>query len=1039
MRKLAMMLAVSLFATGVWAQEQKITGTIINKNTGEPIPGVTIKGAKASALSAPDGSFTIAVKQGETLTFSYVGFAAHSLKAAAGLSALKVELEVKPNSLDAVVVTGYTRERKKDMTGAVAVVDVDDMRKQATANPIKGLQGQVAGMVVTSNGAPGGPATVRIRGVGTLNNNDPLLIIDGVPSKGGMHELNPADIETMQVLKDASSASIYGSRAANGVIVITTKRGKAGRLSVKANAYTSVSDYASKMEVLNAGGYGQALWQAAVNSGRDPNSNNVAYRFDWDVDANGTPVLKKIILPEYLDGGKTLKTADTDWFREVARKGVIQNYDLNVSNGNEKGSYLLSLGYFDNKGIVKTTDFKRLSLRLNSDYKLLNNRLTIGQNLSVNRTREVVMADGGTLNLALQVLPVIPVRTADGKGWGGPWGGMNDRQNPVRLLEDNKQNHYNFIRAFGNVYADLQLVKGLNFRTNYGLDFGDYYKRNLRKKYQSGYLQNDVNRLDIGESRSVKQNWSNTLNYVLNRGRHRADLLAGTEYFNQFETNFWASREGFDIEDPAYTYMDAGTSKKDNGGGANEYSLFSYFGKANYSYDGRYLASVTLRRDGSSRFGRNNRFGTFPAFSLGWRLSEEAFVKNSAVSRVLSDLKLRYGWGKTGNQEIDNNAIYSIYLTDYAGGDPTWNISRGTAYDITGAGTGSLPSGYRKIQNGNDNLRWEASAMHNWGLDFGLWNNHLTGSAEYFIKTTDDILISPPYLAVLGEGGAQFVNGASMENRGFEFATTYNGKLGKDLSFSATANISTYRNKITRLPDAVINSYGGNGKEDNILGRPLGSFYGYIADGLFRSQKEVDDHAVQTGKGVGRLRYRDLDGNGEVDNGEHDRTWIGSPHPDFTYGLNLGVEYKNFDVSVLLQGVQGIDVVNEQKYATDFWSIQETGSNKGLRLLNAYHPVTNPASTIPMLAYSDENRESRFSTYFVENGSYLKLRNAQLGYTFSKSLLQKVKIQNLRAYIGGDNLLLLMKSKSFTGADPESPAYGYPNPRVFTAGINLSL
>lgn len=1038
MRKLVYLITLILLSLNTWAQQRFITGVIVNKNTGEPIAGVTIKSNGTTSVSNENGSFSIQVNGTESLSFSHIGFLPQEIRPSTE-NTLRIELEVLPNSLEAVVVTGYTRERKKDLTGAVSVVDVEDMRKQATANPIKGLQGQVPGMFITSNGAPSGPATIRIRGIGTLNNNDPLFVIDGVPTKGGMHELNPGDIESMQVLKDASSASIYGSRAANGVIVITTKRGRAGRLSLKANAYTSVSDYASKMEVLNAGGYGQALWQAAVNSGRDPNSNNVAYRFDWSVDANGQPVLNKIILPEYLDPAKTLKTSNTDWFDEVARTGVIQNYDVSVSNGNDKGTYLLSLGYFNNKGIVKTTDFKRFSLRLNSDYKLMNGKLTIGENFTINRTREVIMSDGGTLNLALQVLPIIPVRTADGKGWGGPWGGMNDRQNPVRLLEDNKQNHYNYIRAFGNIYADLEIVKGLNFRTNYGLDFGNYYKRNLRKKYQSGYLQNDVNRLDIGESRSIKQNWSNTLNYILSLGKHKTDVLVGTEFFNQYETNFWASREGFDIEDIDYTYMDAGTSRKDNGGGASEYALFSYFGKANYSFDNRYLASFTIRRDGSSRFGRNNRYGTFPAFSLGWRISEEAFFENTSVSNVVSDLKLRYGWGKTGNQEIDNNAIYSIYLTDYAGGDPTWNISRGTAYDIMGVGTGSLPSGYRKIQNGNDNLRWEASAMHNIGLDFGLFNNAITGSAEYFIKTTDDILISPPYLAVLGEGGAQFVNGASMENKGFELSVSYNHRSGSDLNYYATANFSTYKNKITKLPESVVNSYGGNGMEDNILGRPLGSYYGYVADGIFKSQREVDEHATQPGKGIGRIRYKDVDGNGVIDNGEQDRTWIGAPHPDFTYGLTLGAEYKGFDLSLFFQGIQGIDVVNDQKFATDFWSIQETGSNKGVRLLDAYHPVNNPGSNIPMLAYSDENRESRFSTYFIEDGSYLKLRNAQLGYTFKKTLLQRARIQSLRAYIGGDNLLLIMKSNDFTGADPEAPHYGYPNPRVFTAGINITL
>lgn len=1016
------------------AQERKVTGFIVNKVSRQPMEGVTVQSKNGTAVSGKDGAFTITATEGESLFFTYVGFTEKRMVPPA-TGVLTVEMEASDAALDAVVVTGYTRERKKDLTGAVSVVDVDDMRKQATANPIKGLQGQVAGMFITSDGAPSGPATIRIRGVGTLNNNDPLLVIDGVPTKGGMHELNPNDIESMQVLKDASSASIYGSRAANGVIIITTKKGKAGKLSLKVNAYAALSDYANRMEVLNAGGYGRALWQAAVNSGRDPNNNNVLYRYDWTVDGNGTPVLNNIILPEYLDAAKTLKTSDTDWFNEISRKGVVQSYDVAMSNGSDKGSYLFSLGYFDNKGIMNTAAFKRYSLRLNSDYKLLNGKLTIGENFTVNKTREVPL-DGGVINLALQVLPIIPVRTADGKGWGGPVGGMNDRQNPVRLQQDNKQNHYDYIRAFGNVYADLSIVTGLNFRTNLGLDYGSYYKRNFRKAYQSGYLRNEVNRLDITQSHSTKLNWSNTLNYVYNNNNHRLDILAGTEFFNQNETNFWASREGFDIEDIDYTYMDAGTGRKDNGGGAAEYALFSYFGKLNYSFDNRYLASITLRRDGSSRFGRNNRFGTFPAFSLGWRLSQEKFFEQLIPSSIVSDLKLRYGWGKTGNQEIDNNAIYSIYLTDYSGGDPTWNIARGTAYDIMGVGTGNLPSGYRMVQNGNDDLRWEASSMHNFGLDFGLFDNKLTGSAEYFIKQTSDILVSPPYIAVLGEGGSRFVNGASMENKGVELSVSYNGMLLEKVDYSITGNIASYRNRITKLPASVVNNYGGNGLEDNILGRPLGSFYGYVADGLFRSTKEVDDHAIQQGKNPGRIRYADLDNNGTIN--DRDRTWIGSPHPDFMYGMNFNFQYGGFDLSFFLQGVSGIDVVNSVKYSTDFWSVSETGSNKGVRLLNAWSP-TNPHSDIPALSFTDDNFESRFSSYFIEKGSYLKLRNAQLGYNFTKSFTQRFRMQQLRAYIGGDNLLLLMKSGGFTGVDPESPAYGYPNPRVFTAGVNISL
>lgn len=1031
--KILLTLLTGLLLPVVLYAQKSITGKVTDASSSEALPGVTVKNGAFATFTDVNGSFTISATEGDEISFTYIGFETYLFKVTGAAARVNIEMRPSMSSFDEVVVTGYTQERRKDLTGAVTVVSVDDMKKQAVANPVKGLQGQVAGMFITSDGSPGAPATVRIRGVGTLNNNDPLYIIDGVPTKGGMHELNPNDIESMQVLKDASSASIYGSRAANGVIIITTKKGRSGKLAVRANAYTSVSDYAAKMQVLNAGGYGQAMWQAAVNSGRDPNNNNVAYKFDWSVDENGTPRLDKIILPEYLDQDKTLKTSDTDWFGEISRKGLIQNYDVTISNGNEKGTYLLSVGNFNNKGIVKTTDFNRTSLRLNSDYRLLNNRLVIGENFTVNRTREVIMADGGTLNLALQVLPVIPVRTEDGTGWGGPVGGMNDRQNPVRLLEDNKQNHYSYLRAFGNVYADLMLVKGLHFRSNYGLDFGDYYKRNFRKRYQSGYLKNEVNRLDIGQSKSIKQNWSNTLNYVYNDVNHRVDVLAGTEYFHQYETNFWASREGFDIEDTDYTYMNAGTGIKDNGGGAAEYALFSYFGKLNYSYADRYLASFTLRRDGSSRFGRNNRYGTFPAFSLGWRISEEEFFKKN--TSLISDLKLRYGWGKTGNQEIDNNAIYSIYLTDYAGGDPTWNISRGTAYDLIGTGTGNLPSGYRKIKNGNDDLRWEASSMHNFGLDFGLWNNTITGSAEYFIKQTHDILVSPPYIAVLGEGGDRFVNGASMENKGLELSASYSSRL-REVDYGIRANFSTYRNKITKLPESVVNNYGGNGTTDNILGRPLGSFYGWVADGLFRSQAEVDNHASQQGKGQGRIRYKDLNNDGVID--DKDRTWIGSPHPGFTYGVNLSAAFRNIDLSVFVQGIHGIDVVNDAKYNTDFWSVRETGSNKGVRLLDAWSPA-NPDSDIPALSFTDENFESRFSSYFIEKGSYLKLRNIQVGYTFPETILQKIKIQTLRAYLGGDHVLLLWKSKSFTGTDPETPGFGYPNPRVFTAGINIGL
>ncbi|MFT4203172.1 MAG: TonB-dependent receptor [Chitinophagaceae bacterium] len=1037
MKKVIHFMIGMLLSLSAYAQTQKISGTVLDKSSNSPLPNVFVQGIGRSSTTDSSGRFAIDAENGETLTFSLVGFQIFNYKiTSTSVDSLAVELEPLSSSLEAVVVTGYTKERKKDLTGAVSIVSVDDLNKQTTANPIKALQGQVAGVYITGDGSPSASsANIQIRGVGTLNSTQPLYIIDGVPTEAGMHELNANDIESMQILKDASAASIYGARAANGVIVITTKKGKAGRLNVNFNGRTSVSDYAYRMKVLDAEGYGKAMWQAMVNSGIDPNTNSMLYQYDWGLDDNGTPVLNKILLPEYLDDAKTEKTSNTDWFDEITHPGIAQDYNLTLSNGNDKGTYLFSTQYYDNDGIVKTTNFKRYSMRLNTTYKLLDDRITVGENFTLNRTREVQLPDDNIMNIALQILPIIPVHTVDGVGWGGPEGGMNDRQNPVRLLEDYKDNHYTYLRIFGNVFADVKLFKGLIFRTNYGVDHGNYNSYWFRKKYVSGYLSNDVNKLIVSESRTTKQNWSNTFQYTNDFGKHHLDALAGTEYYHQYDDNFWASAEGFDSEDPDYTYLDAGTSNQLNGGSASENALFSYFGKINYSFDGRYLASFTLRRDGSSRFGKNNRYGWFPAFSLGWRISQESFFQRYAPS-FLSDLKLRFGWGQTGNQEIGNTGIYSLYVTDYTGGDPTWSYPTSTAYDIYGTGSGTLSSGYRQTQIGNENLKWESSTMSNWGLDFGFMDNKLTGSFDYFIKNTNDILINPAWIAVLGEGGSTWVNGASMRNQGWEVALNYNGQVKEGWTYTISGNISGYRNKVTELPESVLYTYGGNGSTDNILGRPLGSFYGYVADGLFRTQKQVDEAAAQTGKGLGRIRYKDLNNDGTIDT--DDRTWIGNPNPQFTYGLNLAMKYKNLDLSAFFQGVNGNDINNEVKQSTDFWSVTTTGSNKGTRLLNAWS-VSNPDSDIPALTYNDDNTESRFSTYFVEKGSYLKLRNLQLGYSLSKSILQKMKIASFRVYAGGDNLLLIWKSKSFTGVDPETAAYTYPNPRTFTFGVNMSL
>jgi TonB-linked SusC/RagA family outer membrane protein len=1035
MRRFVYLLTFLLLSLYGRTQPRQLTGRIFDQENNQVVSGATvgIKGTKVATQSNADGTFSITIpNENAVLVVTYVGMENIEMPVR-GQSNISVLLHTSAANLNTVIVTGYAKERKKDLTGSVAVVDVDEMRKQATANPIKGLQGQVAGVYITSNGNPNGPATVRIRGVGTLNNNNPLYVIDGVPTRTSIQELNPADIESVQVLKDAASATIYGARAANGVIIITTKQGKAGRMQVTADASTSVSAYTTKPALLDADGYGTAYWRASVNSGRDPNVNNIVYRFDWTKDANGVPILNKIILPEFLDAAKTMKTANTDWFDEVSRTGIIQNYNVGLSNGTDKGNYLFSLGYFENQGVVKTTNYRRLSARLNSSYKLLNNKLVIGENFTINRTRE--KADPGVLNLALQALPIVPVHTVDGIGWGGPVGGMNDRQNPVRILEDNKQNLDYNLRLFGNLYVNATLSKGLVFNSNLGIDYNNGNGSNFLKTYNSGYLVGTINRLTLNRSEGSRLNWSNTLNYTKVLSQHTISLLAGTEFNDQTANSFSTSREGFTIQDPDYTVIDAGSGNKDNSGGASHNALMSFFGQADYKFGSKYLASFKIRRDGSSRFGKNNRYGTYPAAAVAWRLSDESFFNKLINPSIISDLKLRVSWGQMGSQESDNVAIYSYYITDYTGGNPLSGPTIGTAYDLVGSNTGTLPSGYRRVQNGNDDLKWETTTMSNFAVDFGLLKQKIRGTVEYYIKKTTDILVLPPAIAAAGEGARKWVNGASMENKGFEVTLANEGKIGQ-ITYEVNGNISGYKNRVTYLPASVVNTYGGNGTTDNILGRALNSFYGYVADGLFRSQAEVDNSPAQTGKGLGRIRYRDLNGDKVINTA--DRTWIGDPNPDFIYGLNISLAYKGFDFSAFFQGVSGNAISNDVKYNTDFWSVSQTGSNKGTRTLQAWTPQ-NPDSDIPALTQVDANNEARLSTYFIEKGSYLKLRNMQIGYSIPRNLLSRAKMQRARVYIGGDNLFILSKSKSFTGLDPENPGFGYPNPKVFTAGIMIGL
>lgn len=1017
-------------STIIYAQTIEATGTVVDP-TGEAIIGATIleKGTSNGTITDLDGNFTISVQQGATLVVSYIGYNSQELPASQGMN---ITLKEDMLNLQEVVVTGYTTQRKADLTGAVSVVSVDELQKQNENNPIKALQGRVPGMNISADGTPSGAATVRIRGIGTLNNNDPLYIVDGVPTKSGMHELNGNDIESIQVLKDAASASIYGSRAANGVIIITTKKGKEGKVKIDFDASVAASFYANKLKVLNAEQWGQSFWQANVNDGLDPNNNNLGYHFDWGYDTQGNPQLYNVTMRKYLDDGNTIPAADTDWVKETTRTGIIHNYNVSVSNGGEKGSSYMSLGYYKNLGIIKHSDFERLSARINSDYKLIDNALTVGEHFTFNRTSEV-SAPGGFLENVLQFNPSFPVYNTKGE-FANLTGGYADRENPLGRLERNKDNRYTYWRAFGDVFLNLALFKGFNLRTTAGIDYAQKQQRIFTMPIPNGNVANPENAVEAKQEHWTKWMWNAIATYNMEVGKHRADYMLGVETNRQDDVWFSGKRYDFETLNTDYMWPDAGTGVEKAYGSGSGFSLLSFFGKVNYTYADKYMASVTIRRDGSSRFGKNNKYGTFPSVSVGWRITQEDFMKST--NSWLDDLKLRASWGQTGNQEISNTARYTLYQAVYGDANFGGN-SFGTSYDIVGTNGGQiLQSGFKRAQIGNDDIKWEATTQTNVGFDFSLLGNSIYGCFDYFNKKTEDILLYMAGIAAMGEGSSMWINAGEMKNNGFEFNLGYRNDIG-DFSYDITANVGTYRNEITKLPETVAanGDFGGNGVK-SVIGHPMGAQVGYVFDGIFKSQEEVDNHAVQQGAGVGRMRFKDLNGDGMIT--EIDQDWIYSPVPDFTYGMNIYLQYKNWDLTMFWQGVQGVDIISDLKKETDLWAgVNVANLNKGQRLLDAWSP-SNPGSNIPALSTYNNNNETRVSSYYVENGSYLKLRNLQIGYNLPKELANKLLMERLRFYLSAQNLLTI-KSGDFTGVDPENANFGYPIPVNVTFGLNLTF
>ena len=1034
MRRFILSFLSLLSVTLMHAQSGEISGTVVDA-TGESVIGATVmeKGTSNGTVTDFDGNFKIKVEAGKTLVFTYIGFQTQELPAQDGM---KVVMQDDALALNEVVVTGYTTQRKADLTGAISTVSVDEMAKQNENNPMKALQGRVPGMNITADGNPSGAATVRIRGIGTLNDNDPLYIIDGVPTKAGMHELNGNDIESIQVLKDAASASIYGSRAANGVIIITTKKGKDGKIKVNFDGSVATSFYTNKIETMNASEWGRAFWQASVNDGLDPNNNNLGYNYDWGYDAQGHPVLSGMTMDMFLDENATVRTGDTDWFKEITRTGVVQQYNLSVSNGGEKGNAFFSMGYYDNQGTIKDSYFNRLSARANADYKLIDGKVVLGENFTINRTKGVD-APGGVLEHALEFNPNFPIYAENGK-YAQALGAYSERENPLSMISNAKDNEYTQWRMFGDVHLSVTPLKNFTVRTTLGMDYTQKEQRFFPYPIANGKVMRTESAVEGKQEHTMRWMWNAIATYNIEIGLHRADLMVGTEVNRMDYKMNSAKRYELAILNTDYMWPSAGAGRQLAEGFGEGFSLVSFFGKANYTYNDRYLASFTIRRDGSSRFGSNNQYGTFPSLSAGWRISEEKFMEKT--KSWLDNLKLRYSWGQTGNQEISNTARYTLYKSVVSTG--LWGSSQaGSSYDIAGRNGGyDLANGYVRNQRGNDNIKWETSTQHNIGADFSVLHGDIYGSFDWFNKKTTDILLFMDGIAAMGEGNGQWINAGEVKNNGWELSLGYRHRLANGFSWDVNGNVSRYANEVSRLPETVAASgrYGGNSKK-TVIGHPMYSQVGFIYDGIFKSQEEIDNHANQDGAGLGRIRYKDLNGDGVIT--EDDQDWIFDPTPDFTWGLNIYLQYKDFDLTMFWQGVQGVDVdCRGYKSQTDFWAnslINVPYLNKGVRALDAWSPL-NPDSEIPALTTSDTNREGRISSYYIENGSYVKLRTIQLGYNLPKSLTDKLRMDRIRIYASAQNLLTI-KSSKFTGADPENPGFNYPIPLNLTFGLNVSF
>lgn len=1082
LKAIVLLMILSCFGVGAFCQTKTVTGTVMDEKS-NPVSNasVLIKGSSTGTTTDADGKFSIQAKPGDVLVISSVGFKSASAKVGTDNNLVLV-LQSDATNLTDVVVIGYGTAKKKDLTGSVAVVNMNELKSQPVASPIEALQGKAAGVQIINDGSPGSTPQIRIRGFSTINNNDPLYVIDGMPYQGKLSWLNSNDIESMQVLKDASAASIYGSRANNGVVIITTKKGRTGPPKVTLDTYYGVQapNRGTFPKYLNPMQFAQYLYTAFKNHGETPGLTSTT-GYNYGSDPN-TPTL-----PEYLLAGsvfgQAITAADADpskyrytqdestfyqitkanqqgtnWFREMTHNAPIQNYQLTVSGGGENSNYVLSGGYLDQDGTIRYTGFRRYGVRANSNFTALKNHLTIGENMQYSYNRNQGFAtnvntagdyqgEGSPIGWAYRQQTIVPVYDIMGNFAGSKGSLLGNAENPLAALYRNKDNYGTDNQFFGSAYADLKIIDGLNVKSTFGLLYHNYTGLSIsypNPEFSEGSYNN--NPMSESEGYDASWTWTNTVTYKHKFGdAHDLTVMVGTESVKDKYHGLSGTGNGFFVfGNLNYYYLSAATTNISASSLGGTSTLYSLFGKIDYSFKDKYLLSAILRRDGSSVFSSAYQYGNFPALSGAWRISNEAFMKN--VSWI-NDLKLRAGYGQTGNQSIPSFQ----YLRQF---QQSVNTS---SYPLNGS---ALSSGIWNNAYDNQSVKWEALKSWNVGLDFTLLDHQFDGSVDVYNRKTTDMLYPVPQPAqAVGGGSSPFMNIGTMNNKGFEVSLNYHyyGASKADenaFNFDIGANFARNINKIVVLAPTVTNQvYGGiRSLSTSILmaGQPLGAFYGYKMIGIYKSDADLANSPVYDGARLGGPKYADISGpdgkpDGVVD--AFDRTIIGSPHPKFLYSFSINARYKHFDLLMFFNGSYGNQIFDATRYYTDFNAFDGAVSTRVLE--NAWDPATNPNGTFISPIRKPSDYELAANSYYVQGGSYLRMKNLQIGYNFHFDRgTWKDRISALRIYVSGTNLFTITK---YSGLDPEVTQFSsdftapgvdvgmYPASRQFLMGLNVTF